>query len=87
MLSNRTARVSDNSFLYAFFYFERDGDGLEGEAVRVIGGGPRRGHWFGSFLALNACTARRWRAAGTACEGSCFLRALWSGGRAVVWTL
>ena len=44
MLSDRAARVSDNSFLYALTYFERDGDGLEGEAVRVVGAGPRRRH-------------------------------------------
>ena len=44
MLSDRTARVSYYSFLYALGYFERHRDGLEGEAVRVVGGGPRRRH-------------------------------------------
>ena len=44
MLSDRTARVSYYSFLYALTYFEGYGDGLEGEAVRVVGAGPRRGH-------------------------------------------
>ena len=44
MLADGAARVSDNCFLDALGYFERDGDGLEGEAVRVISGGPRRGH-------------------------------------------
>ncbi len=51
MLSYTTARVAHNSFLYALGYFERDRDGLEGEAVGIVGAGPRRGH-------------RRWRAAG-----------------------
>ena len=44
MLSDGAARVAHNSFLYALGYFERDGDGLEGEAVCVVGAGPRRGH-------------------------------------------
>ena len=44
MLAHGAARVSDNGFLYALLNLKRDRDGLEGEAVRVIGGGPRRGH-------------------------------------------
>ena len=44
MLSNRTSSVSDNSLAHALAYFERDRDGLKGEAVRVVGAGPRRGH-------------------------------------------
>ena len=44
MLSYTSARVSYYSLLYAFLYFERDCHSLEGEAVRVVGGGPRRGH-------------------------------------------
>ena len=44
MLSYTTARVSYYSFLYALRDFERDCHGLEGEAVCVVGAGPRRGH-------------------------------------------
>ena len=44
MFTDGAARVADNCFLDALGYFERDGDGLEGEAVGVVGGGPRRGH-------------------------------------------
>ena len=44
MLADRAARVAHNSFLYALAYFEGYGDGLEGEAVRIVGAGPRRGH-------------------------------------------
>ena len=44
MLADRTARVSDNGLAHALAYFERDGDGLEGEAVCVVGARPRRRH-------------------------------------------
>ena len=44
MLADGATRVSHYSFLYALAYFEGYGDGLEGEAVRVVGAGPRRGH-------------------------------------------
>ena len=44
MLSDGAARVADNSLAHALAYFERDRDSLEGEAVRVIGAGPRGRH-------------------------------------------
>ena len=50
MLSDRASSVSHNSFLDALGYFERDCHGLEGEAVCVVGAGPRRGHRFDGVL-------------------------------------
>ena len=65
MLSDRAARVSYYSFLYALAYFEGYGDGLEGEAVGIVGAGPRRGHvWLGWLVLMNfACR----RVDGVAC--------------------
>ena len=62
MLSDRAARVSYYSFLYALTYFKRDGDGLEGESR------PHCWRWTASracFAAGTLCLpARRWRSLG-----------------------
>ena len=82
MLSDRTARVFDDCFLYALRYFERDRDGLEGEAVRVVGAGPRRGHiglvrsWRGLMRAQRVDGVLR----GTRIWDPAFLRSLGAAG-------